>query len=79
MEVRFLLGARQHDAPLAEWFSTGLLLRGGRFDPFAAHQLPLAQRIEHPFPRRVVQVRVLGGRQLAVGARLDGLLAFTQD
>lgn len=26
-------------APLAEWFSTGLLLRGGRFDPFAAYVL----------------------------------------
>lgn len=26
------------DVPLAEWFSTGLLIRGGRFDPFAAHE-----------------------------------------
>lgn len=25
------------NALLAEWLSTGLLIRGGRFDPFAAH------------------------------------------
>ena len=46
---------RLRHAPLAEWLSTGLLTRGGQFDPDAAYHLPpVAQRTEHPGPNGTV-------------------------